>query len=150
MLQESKKAEIIVLQYYDGVTEGFALSIATIGSAYFKMIAWDDDQDQRLFIASPVDLSIFESIVTMFSGTASQHIQVLLPKWSSMDDRMKQGVNEAIQNSRVNLNKKRVLVLGAHIDSDGARVYPVSDSIGDLKRAMKQPENLAHWIGRLK
>ena len=80
--QKSSQIEIIALDFYDGATEGFALSVGELGVAYFKLIAWDENQDQRLFVVVSIEKLIFNSIFRLLSfSNSAPSSSVWLPNW---------------------------------------------------------------------
>jgi len=86
--QDLSQVEIIALEFYDGAKEGFALSVGNLGPSYFKLIAWDENQDQRLFVVISIAKLIFDTIFDLLSlGNDKPVSKMWLPNWTFRNDK---------------------------------------------------------------
>lgn len=155
MAAEQKPLEvgIIALDFYDGATEGFA-SLEKHGPCYFKLIAWDKNEDQRLFVAISITRWIFETVIRLLSVCNDlPSTKVWLPKWIFNNAHDEAEADKIIKSSyQVDLKSKAILVLGDQIDSASAKIFTIEDSlVGFVERAMQQqPDNLGDWLVKLR
>lgn len=149
--QEVSEVRNIALDYYDGVTEGFALSLRDLGAVYFKLIAWDDVQDDRLFATVPIDKSVFEKISNLLSvdNQPSPSVWVTNPVFKNDHDDMEVGnIVESCQND---LRTKGILIKADAIDSETASLFELSDSLVEsVEEALQNPGALSDWLIKLK
>lgn len=151
MGQVSSQIEIIALEYYDGATEGFALAVGNLGVSYFKMIAWDDNQDKRLFIAVPVGRAVFSKVLDLLTVINIQPIsKVWMPDWSFANSKDEANANKIVESCRRELKSKGNLVLGDNINGESLRLFAIADALNEsVQRAMNEPENLGDWLRKL-
>ena len=60
----SKDIKILALSYYDGATEGFIDGMWDSNIYFFKVVAWDQNQDERLYLLGKVERDILPRIPT--------------------------------------------------------------------------------------
>lgn len=150
--RESSQVEVIALDYYDGATEGFALAIGSLGVSYFKMIAWDDDQDQRLFVVVSIARLIFDTIFSLLSlSNDSPASKVWVPSWSFGNSQDEAKANKLVESCLTDIKSKGVLSLGSQVDSTSVDIFTINDSImSSVERAIQKPEHLNDWLTNLK
>ena len=85
-------ARMIILDYYDGPVSGVAEGPG--GQAFrYQMLAWDIQQDVRIFSLASLPSDSFQALVTVLSRTASPHWPVWVPGGVSDSE----GDNDAAQ-----------------------------------------------------
>ena len=148
METRSIRPEIIALDFYDGVTEGFASSLRCVGACYFKLLAWDANQDQRLFIAIPISPLVFDTILQLLNwGAIQSPLIVWLPSRVFETDKNKAEVDKIIESCHFDLTSKGMLILGDRIDSESVSMFSINDSLASaVERALRQPEDLMDWL----
>lgn len=151
MVQDSSQIEVIALDYYDGATEGFALTIKNQGISYFKMIAWDDCQDQRLFAAVSIARLTFFRVIDLLSASNIQPIsKVWIPDWSFANSKDEADANDIVVSCRSELKSKGFLVLGNNINSESRSIFTITDALAESVESAKiEPENLKDWLRKL-
>ena len=146
------KASIIAFGYYDGPTEGLAVTIGGSGPWYFRLVAWDEGQDRRLFAAVRVESTLYDRLIVLIPEEQHSFSAVWTPSWNFALER-DQSEADAIVDSCLNSLRQRpgCWVLGERVD-DNAKVFPVEAADGDdLQRVLSsdQPDDLAPWLSRL-
>lgn len=149
------KPSIIAFGYYDGPTEGLALTIGGAGPWYFRLVAWDEHQERRLFASVRVEAGVYQQMMRLIPEEQRSFGPVWVPSWN-FARAQDQAAADAIINSCLNLLRQRpsgCWVLGERID-DSAKVFPIERADDDdLQRVLRsdQPEHLAPWLScRLK
>lgn len=139
---------IIALNFYDDVTEGFALSLGKLATCYFKLIAWNEKQDQRLFVVIPVSRAVFDAMSDLlppYNGAPLKNIR--FPERDFDNPQNDTAVNKLIESCQADLKSEAVLVLRSQVDDTSSDIFTIDDSlISSVKRAMRTPENLDHWL----
>lgn len=150
--QNSLQVKTIALDFYDGVTEGFTISIKDLGISYFKLIAWDETQDQRLFVVIPIERQTFDTIFKLLSlSNDPPHSPVWLPKWIFKNDQDETQANEVIDACLSDIKSKGILMLGNEIENLFYRNFAINDSLVEsIHKAIKEPERLQIWLNKMK
>jgi len=113
----SKIYKILATDYYDGAIEGFLLH-KTNSVSYFRLVAWDSDQDQRLFVVADVDakeMFRLENLLKTVKQSSQQH--VWLPEWAFSDSHDATEANKIIERCRKKLVEDGNFVLGNRLDT---------------------------------
>lgn len=150
--------EIIEIDYYDGATEGFtSLSIEGYSRCYFKVIAWDEGQYDRLFVVSKVNLGTYNRLVRLLvRGAGEAGAGATWPSttdWKVEYNADKKKADAIVESCKESLFSSNLLVLGTGINNASAQTYEISDA---LKREVKKvlesdkPDDLANWLPKLK
>lgn len=149
--KESTQIEIIALDFYDGATEGFSLSVANLGPAYFKLIAWDEHQDQRLFVVVSIAKLIFDTIFDLLVKANDKPSSInWLPNWSFVNGQDEAEANKIVESCQKELISKGVLIKGSKVSSESMCIYKINDSLlASVERAMREPEDLDSWLVKL-
>ena len=150
--QNSNKLEIIALGFYDGATEGFSLCIKDLGVSYFKLIAWDENQDQRLFVVVPIAKLIFDTIFNLLSlSNDPPNSSVWLPKWVFKSNQDETKANQIVNNCVSDINSKGVFILGDQINNGTIYTNIIHDDlIRSIHDAMNNPGRLQIWLNKIK
>lgn len=113
--------EIIALDFYDGPTEGYALDLRDHGPCYFRMIAWGDDQDERLFAATKADRASIDKLIELL-GLDEEKLgnAVCVPRWRFQTSGQEKQADDIVTASQNNLRSSGFLILGNSITSEHA------------------------------
>jgi hypothetical protein len=146
-------ASVLAFDFYDGPTEGIAREVLGAGPCYFKMIAWDEQQDVRLFGVVAIDERVFQrwvETVARNSPNSSASVQLVTHTFplTSTDGNLEMELEKWIEQ----LPQSGFLVCGTAVDSLDARRYSIPESMGmRFTEAMKSnaPESLSDWRSHL-
>ena len=95
---------ITAFDFYDGAIEGLAPSIKQFRHCYFKLIAWDHDQDKRLYVISEIDQSKYNKLLALLVRTQEQSsTSVWLPSWSFYNKSDEEKANSLVESFRAAL-----------------------------------------------
>jgi hypothetical protein len=109
----SEKKKILALSYYDGVIEGFIDGLWDSNIYFFKVVAWDQNQDQRLYLLGIVERDIFfELLEILTTSQASSQGPIWLPSWELLTTEMTARVNEITAIGNSSLLSPSALALG--------------------------------------
>ena len=145
---------ILALDFYDGATEGLARSVLREGPCYFKLIAWDRGQDDRLFGVVAVDGRVFQEFVEVTTGDkpdSSAAVRIL--KHVSFRTASGCDLEECVGRWRKQIVETGFLVCGQSVDDPDATRYPVSVSMKPrLTKSISNagPEDLSEWQLKMK
>lgn len=150
--QEPFQIRVIALDFYDGATEGFALSVGELEACYFKLIAWDEDQDHRLFVVVSIARLVFDTIFGLLSNCNDPpSTKIWLPEWNFRNRQDEAEANKLMESCKIDMKSRAILVLGNQVDSASSDMFALNDSlISFVERAMKNPESLDDWLVKLK
>ena len=147
------ETEVIALDFYDGATEGIAFAVRGCGNCYFKMIAWDQGQDERLYVVNEVVSSMYVQLLALLTRSQElPHVPVWLPEWKFQDDKDEQEANYIVSSCRQNLRLSKLLILGKDIKDASARTIAIDGQIvSEVIRVLEidEPDDLANWLPRL-
>jgi hypothetical protein len=142
--------EIIALDFYDGATEGFALSLGVHGPCYFKMLAWDDTQERRLFALAKIDGALIEELVTLLEPQERvPSSRIWIPKWKFHQAGEEKRADDIVSSSQDRLRLSGSLVLGSAITDASAKEIEFD---GEVARHVGQflittePDRLSNWL----
>ena len=144
---------IIALDFYDGATEGFMVGHKASVVFYFKMIAWDGDQDTRLYVVSEIDSSAYDELVTILLRNGETPSQLMwIPPWSFQIENDERRANQIVDDCERTLLESHSLVLGYSIDDNNSMKIELEASrVQDIRELLKQdlPADLAGLSSKL-
>lgn len=144
---------VIALDYYDGATEGVALSVKECGSCYFKLIAWGKGQDKRLYSVSRIDTSKYDQLLALLvRGQKLPSVPVWLPEWKFRDKRDEQEANNLVDSFQVDICSSKLLVFGKDISDGSIMIIKINDQVmSEVNKILKfgKPDNLSNWLPML-
>jgi hypothetical protein len=151
MIMNLNELNIVAFDYYDGVTEGLISSVKNYGSCYFKVIAWDDMQNERLYIVSPVDQKIFSKLVNLLvdPDEVVSAKQTWIPKWTFKCDQDAEEANNIVRACRGDLSSLSFFILGESVDSTTSKIIEIDDRAREKIIEINDkyiPGNLNDWI----
>lgn len=146
-------ANILATDYYDGATEGFVAQAAGDSVKYFRLIAWDSEQNQRLFLMADVDrkeLSRLEDLLRTSGQTRKQ--QTWLPEWRFGGSGDAAEADEIVERCRTRLQEAGQFALGSQPDACKP-LAPVTHVLQqDVLEAINRNgvDDLEHWLTKLR
>jgi hypothetical protein len=114
------------------------------------LIAWDDYQDDRLFVVSQADVSTYARLVELLNRGPGGWPPKL--EWKFRDDKDKEEADSLVDSSRKSLYSSELLVLGTHINEGSIKLIEINCQIeNEVNKALKlnAPDNLSNWFPRL-
>jgi hypothetical protein len=143
---------VIAFGYYDGVTEGIARRAFGGADCYFKVIAWDGGQDDRLFAAVEVSAQDYLSVASLLGkGQRTSSHDTWVPEWvfSSEEDRHEMEV--ILKKFKDDVVRKGVLLFAEGIGQKEALRVEIDPAMAArVTEALHKeaPGDLAQWIGQ--
>lgn len=141
--------KVIALAYQDGATEGFLDGMADDQVYFFRVVAWDEDRDRRLYLLGKVNRNVYEQLVEILS-IANQMSAGLtwVPAWTFGDSALEAKANGLVEIGESSLETPAVLALGT--DPAGT-VEICSPNEKQLAMAIElghagSPGRLADWL----
>jgi hypothetical protein len=146
---EASNPRLIALGFYDGPIEGFVRGITSGLAYYFKAVAWDPEQDRRLFLLGQVEERVIEELLVLLaeSGQSVSH-PVLTPAWEFRDKEREALANMLVDVGKRALRTPSLVALGSSLLEDLEIVTPTASQ---LTRAMAYaqspfPRDLGRWL----
>ncbi|MBX9402275.1 hypothetical protein K4L06_13250 [Lysobacter sp. BMK333-48F3] len=150
-VQNSPK--VIALDYYDGPLEGVSMGAFGCRCCYFKLLAWDDLGDNRLFAIVSMDCSQYEEIATaLASAQPVPDTPVWLPQWKFASDALARRVSLLLDGYSRRSRSPEFLCLNFCAQLQPSRMFPVSDQVRDKIEAAAVRggvSDLNDWAGVL-
>lgn len=110
---------ILALAYYDGATEGYFNRSEDDRIYFFKTVAWDASQDQRLFLLCQVRDSDYLELLEILSNTQKNpNLPVWIPDWTFNNAKSQERANKIIETSKDELKNSRLLMLGESLTGE--------------------------------
>lgn len=145
--------EVIAFDFYDGATEGIASSVKECGRCYFKLIAWDQGQDKRLYAVTKIDVSKYDQLFTLLTGSQEPpSLLVWIPEWKFRDKKDEQEANNLIDSFQIDMCSSKLLVFGKDISDDSIRIIRIDNQVmGKVKKILRlgKPDDLSNWMPML-
>lgn len=143
---------IIALGYYDGPTSG-VVQCSVCSSAYkYEIVAWDDNQDLRIYVLAPLREELFVDFVKTLSELEAPKWPVWVPRWGSASKKRDKAINSSLETllgsaskeeyvlSTEDLSKR--IIAAKCLDEESLRRIPFAKNWSD-------PENRAYWLSYL-
>ena len=144
--------EILAIDYYDGAIEGFAVHRADDIVSYFRLLAWDRDQDERLFVdvdVSAKDLLRLEELLKASGQSPKQHTWI--PEWRFTRSLDAAEADQIVEQCRRRLKEAGRFMLGSQ-PGVAKTIAPVTRALQQhVEKAIERGavDDLAHWLPRL-
>lgn len=115
----STRPQIVSLDYYDGAIEGVASSLIEGSDCYFKLLAWDGDQDKRMYCVVKIDSSDFLFLLSVAEEkSVSPLSQTIMLEWCSLSAAEKEQIDVLVERSRRKFKFDGYLVFASQITAD--------------------------------
>jgi hypothetical protein len=140
---------LLVLGFYDGPTEGFASGINGDLPYFFKVAAWDEGQNRRLYLLGQIPKPIYQellAILTSVEQTSSDCIWT--PSWKFDNVELEARVNSIVEIGRKSLDVPAALALGESLLDVFEDVIPTGAQLASAKILAQAdwPGNLDDWL----
>ena len=146
--------ELIVLDYYDGATEGIFRSKKERVVRYFRMIAWDENQEKRLYAMHEGDSDPYRELVRILLRNGEDpSCAVWMPKWKFTEKSDEERANEIVEDLEKKLLDSRKLMLGFSFDGTHSKEIDLDDSSMKVVRNILSrgyAENMANLSSEIK
>jgi hypothetical protein len=143
--------KVLALAYYDGATEGFLNGLGDDRVYFFKVVAWDQSQDRRLYLLGEVDKSTYMELVEILAKTHQPPTgSTWTPAWIFGNPELEARANSLVEISRRSLDTATFLALGKDLESTVEIVRPSANGLGSaiaLAHTSK-PGDLADWLAQ--
>lgn len=139
---------LVAVGFYDGPTEGFVHGFESGFAHYFKAVAWDDEQDRRLYVLGRVQEHVFDRLVALLTEAGqTTSSAVLAPMWKFSNTEHEALANKLVEEGRRTLDSPTFLALGTSLLDDFEVITPTEPQ---LKRAISlgqlpSPGSLGEW-----
>lgn len=150
MSKVNEKHRVIALDYYDGEVEGLVASFHHYNHCYFKLVAWSQGQDKRLYSIIEVDVDMYNKLIRLLTLTQEQpSVPVWIPRWSFSKDSDEQEANRILGSFQKALFSSKLLVLGNSILDEALRSFQVNAQTLEMYNRVliaDSPDNLSSWL----
>lgn len=141
--------KVLVLSYYDGATEGFINGTGDDQVYFFKLAAWDQDQDRRLYVLGQVNRAIYLELLDILVKTQRPSTSTSwIPAWMFAHPEMEARANEIVEISRRSMSNSSHLALGNDLTDaikvENPKPHALAAAIALANGSM--PGNLADWL----
>lgn len=140
--------KIIAIGFYDGPTEGFVRGLESDSVHYFKVVAWDDGQDRRLYLLGRVEGSVFDQVLALLGEMDQPRSAVLTPLWRFDNAEREASVNQLVEAGRRALDSATQFALGLSLLGECEVVVPTKPQVElafTLAR-LSTPGSLEKWL----
>jgi hypothetical protein len=140
---------LVALGFHDGPTEGFVRGLVTGYAHYFKVVAWDNQQDRRLYLLGQVEDRVVDELLALLEAPGQTiSSAVFAPAWTFGDTELEALANKLVEEGQRTLSSPALVVLGSSL-LEGFEVVNPTES--QLKRAIalaqrQSPGNLGDWL----
>lgn len=143
--------KVLALAYYDGATEGFLNGMGDDQVYFFKVIAWDKDQDRRLFLLGKVDRGIYLELLDILAKTQEVPIgSTWIAAWTFGSPEMHARADSLVVIGKRSLEAPACLAVGEDLLGTMEVVRP--NTLGLLNAislaGASTPGNLADWMAQ--
>lgn len=148
--EHAAERKVIAFDFYDGATEGFAECLLDGSDCYFTLIAWDSDQENRLYAAAKVERTLYARVISLFGKVQEiPSLPVWIPRWEFADTIDESEASELVRSCRSRLSQEGSLLLTRQIGEKPSRMAPITADIapkvGDIL-VRGTPDDLVPWL----
>ena len=143
--------KVLALSYYDGATEGFLDGMGDDQVYFFKVAAWNTDQDRRLYVLGQVARAIYlELLVILMKSQRVSASSTWAPTWVFANPEMEARANEIVEISKRSIISPACLALGADLIDAIKVVCPTPNAVASAIALAggSGPGNLADWLAQ--
>lgn len=116
---------------------------------FFKVVAWDESQNRRLYLLGQVDkLALERLLATLPAKERSTSREVLVPSWKFDDVNAQAAANSIVEEGRRSLATSSTLALGENL-LDAFEVWVPTEAQLESARALAKarwPGSLSDWM----
>jgi len=145
----SRNIRLIGVSFYDGPLEGFAKGIIGQSAYYFKVVAWDRDQDRRLYLLAKIADAVYQNLIDLLDKTGQLcDGDVCIPNWIFSDSEMQMMGDKIIEIGVASLGDSEILVLGDSLLGALEVMKPNASQLASAKAFTCEnfPGDLEKWL----
>lgn len=143
--------KVLALSYHDGATEGFLDGMGDDQVYFFKVAAWDQGQDRRLYVLGKVTRAIYlELLDILVISRRLSTSSTWVPTWTFANPAMEARANEIVEITKRSISNPACLALGEELIGAVKIVRPTPRSLASAIALAggSAPGNLADWLAR--
>ncbi|HSD69216.1 MAG TPA: hypothetical protein VLB07_06680 [Woeseiaceae bacterium] len=149
----SAKYQVLATGYYDGPTEGFLVDPGSEKAQFFKVIAWDADQEERLFVVVEVDRAQLARLEALIDRAGEKPRKLIwAPPWRFRDDNDLGEARQIIAQCEEQLKSACELSIGIELSTSSRRIHVKENLRNELANAIDrdEPEDIGAWRAKLR
>ncbi len=143
--------KVLALAYYDGATEGFLNGMGDDQVYFFKVVAWDKNQDQRLFLLGQVDRAIYLELLDILAKNQEVPVDsTWMPVWMFGSPEMQARADNLVVIGKRSLETPTFLAVGEDLLGTVEIVSPNTQGLVSAISLVgaSTPGNLADWMAQ--
>ena len=110
--------KIIIFGYYDGATSGVA-QCGNCSIAYrFEIVAWDSNQENRIYSLAAIDSETFNSIVRIMSKLGTPQWPCWIPRWEFGSDEEEKHTRYSLDLLLQRASRANLVIATDHIEKE--------------------------------
>jgi hypothetical protein len=140
---------LLALAFYDGPTEGFVRGFGGDTTHFFRVVAWDESQDLRLYLLGQITQNIYQELLAILTRAGQPQLgDIWTPKWEFDDVALQSRANRIVREARSALDAPSVFVLGESLLEACKVVTPTQAQLESAKALVQLdwPGSLADWL----
>lgn len=140
--------KVIALAYYDGATEGFLNGLNDDQVYFFKVVAWDQDQDRRLYLLGRPIRAAYAELIEILEETGQRGSgSTWIPRWVFESAELAARANILAEMGRSSLQTPAFLAMGGALPEAMEIVFMDSEALAKAVALATQgtPGDLAAW-----
>ena len=141
--------KVLVLSYYDGATEGFLDGLGDDQVYFFKVVAWDQDQDRRLYVLGQVARAMYLELLDILAKSQrSSTSATWTPAWMFANPEAEARATEILEIGKRSMSNPACLALGNDLNDTIKVVHPTPNGLAAAISLADEsmPGNLADWL----
>lgn len=108
--------KIIVLGYYDGATSGL-VRCGNCQKAYrFELVAWDRNQENRIYFLADIEPHVFDSIVKTLQSIEKPTWPYWMPRWQFKSSSEEKDTRDVLERDLQKASAPSLVIATDHID----------------------------------
>lgn len=141
--------KVVATSYYDGATEGFVDGMQDDQVYFFKVVAWDENQDKRLYAMGQVERDVYSELLELL--VKSQRVQLSstwTPSWVFESEQSERRANEIVDAGKRSAIKAAIFAMGDDLTTANKVVPQMPENLFDVffLSAGQMPGNLEEWM----
>jgi hypothetical protein len=141
---------IVALDYYDGLKEGFGRDLLGHAACYFKVVAWDQEREFRIFSVVSIDCDDLIYMIGELSKTQTvPQFDVWIAKWVFDNKAAKNGMSELLDRCREKARAPQRLCLAPAMGGKVIIDIPINDAlVSKVNMAFytDRPDDIDEWL----
>lgn len=150
--QKSPFQQVIAFGYYDGPTAGVAQCAACEQAYKYDLLAWDENQDVRVYSFAPLPAQSFQQIVKACSVLGEPRWPVWVPKWEIEQKETEEKVESEVEQALAGAGQVEIILAAEDLVGDILalkRLAPADVSRFQALASAGNQNNLQEWLAFL-